>query len=223
MGIIHLNPAPKRFTMPYSIFFANIRYTHLSRQVVLYCLPLLLGAIYTVFMWQKCIYSIRLIVSHPLNHCCLIYPAPPCRLAHTDLPTEIFSYNLDFFFCSYLFLPGHDNTPPMMTVFYFTVSHRGSISLTGCLPVVCSCLFFCQRGPNLSGKENLTLHRKTKCGILELQKIVCRSGCCHPKQDPVERGGKMFQVGDILIYGTHGICKVGSIGPLPMPGVGSSP
>lgn len=128
MGIIHLNPAPKRFTMPYSIFFANIRYTHLSRQVVLYCLPLLLGAIYTVFMWQKCIYSIHLIVSHPLNHCCLIYPAPPCRLAHTDLPTEIFSYNLDFFFCSYLFLPGHDNTPPMMTVFYFTVSHRGSIS-----------------------------------------------------------------------------------------------
>ena len=131
MGIIHLNPAPKRFTMPYSIFFANIRYTHLSRQVVLYCLPLLLGAIYTVFMWQKCIYSIHLIVSHPLNHCCLIYPAPPCRLAHTDLPTEIFSYNLDFFFCSYLFLPGHDNTPPMMTVFYFTVSHRGSISTIG--------------------------------------------------------------------------------------------
>ena len=128
MRIIHLNPAPKRFTMPYSIFFANIRYTYLSRQVVLYCLPLLLGAIYTVFMWQKCIYSIRLIVSHPLNHCCLIYAAPPCRLAHTDLPTEIFSYNLDFFFCSYLFLPGHDNTPPMMAVFYFTVSHRGSIS-----------------------------------------------------------------------------------------------
>lgn len=128
MRIIHLNPAPKRFTMPYSIFFANIRYTHLSRQVVLYCLPLLLGAIYTVFMWQKCIYSIRLIVSHPLNHCCLIYAAPPCCLAHTHLPTEIFSYNLDFFFCSYLFLPGHDNTPPMMTVFYFTVSHRGSIS-----------------------------------------------------------------------------------------------
>ena len=29
----------------------------------------------------------------------------------------------------------------------------------------------------------------------------------------------MFQVGDILIYGTHGICKVGSIGPLPIPGV----
>lgn len=29
----------------------------------------------------------------------------------------------------------------------------------------------------------------------------------------------MFQIGDILIYGTQGICKVGSIGPLPMPGV----
>ena len=137
MRIIHLNPAPKRFTMPYSIFFANIRYTYLSRQVVLYCLPLLLGAIYTVFMWQKCIYSIRLIVSHPLNHCCLIYAAPPCRLAHTDLPTEIFSYNLDFFFCSYLFLPGHDNTPPMMAVFYFTVSHRGSISLCKVAAYLC--------------------------------------------------------------------------------------
>lgn len=32
----------------------------------------------------------------------------------------------------------------------------------------------------------------------------------------IESEGVMFKVGDIVIYGTHGICRVESVGPLPM-------
>ncbi|MDY4754029.1 MAG: hypothetical protein SO355_01625, partial [Candidatus Faecousia sp.] len=48
---------------------------------------------------------------------------------YADFSLLILSDDLYFFFCTLFLFPGHTNTPSMMTVFYFTVSHRGSISV----------------------------------------------------------------------------------------------
>ena len=74
-------------------------------------------------------YNHLFIPCYPVADTFFVHPGFPCSFLPADLPCNTVLHNPCFFFRTYFRLVWHDNAPPMMTVFFFfTVSHRGSIS-----------------------------------------------------------------------------------------------
>ena len=130
MSIIHLYPRSKLLRTSNFVFFTDICQTSCSTQILLYRFPFHFRWVHPVpLIWQKSCCSFRLVSRYPSLYRCSSYPHAPGCFIYPHISFFILSHDFYFLFRADASLLWHEITPPMFDSSFFTVSHRGSISV----------------------------------------------------------------------------------------------